>query len=185
MKYLVVACSLFFSFPLFAEEQIALAETRGSFVDKRIHSGDWSIGVFGQSFKEDMGMGSRRSEMNVDVQYFWWDHFSVGIIGKYTHTGSYDLSSLGLKGTYHFYESDRTTFYVSQDVSYNLMDVGGSSENFSALSATTSIGVNYFLTPNVTFGPRLEWAKYFGGDYPTTMKRNEELGVKLGFSVFF
>lgn len=163
----------------------ALAETMSEdFIEKKIKKGDWTVGGYAELFYASQG--GARVRAIVDAQYFLIDNLSLGAVMRLQGGKAFDSSGAGVKGTYHFYETARSTFYVSGEVSYNLVD----SEFFSpsneyATMGTIGLGWNNFITPNVAFGPRIEYTRLLGNNVPNMNNKDYNLSVLLGFSLFF
>lgn len=164
-----------------AQESLDLVST-SSYMDKKIRKGDWSLGGNAR-FTYDENAGARTAA-SLEVEHFWLDGLSAGIRVRYEEVGSVSLRGLGLKSTYHFYESDKMTFFLSGEItSYELQ--GYSPINQPQWMATVGLGMNYFITPNIAFGPRIEWSESLSENRSGAGYARDQLNVLMGFSLFF
>ena len=159
------------------------SDPTSTYLEKSINKGNWNLGGQGSlSYETTTGFNTH---LAANAEYFFKDRFSLGLKSNFIDNGPYTLSGLGLKSTYHFYETDRMSYFIAGDLShYNLN--GPISNDHWAL--TTGIGFNYFITPNIAFGPRLEWSqpiwdKTSSASQSTYSKR--QINIPIGFSLFF
>ena len=173
MKIYIFLLSVFLASPAFAAEE--------DFVEKAIREGNWSLGLSGRlAYDSQTGLNGF---LSTEMQKFFSDRLSFGFIGQGYKDRSIDLYSVGFIGTYYFYEMEKSAFYISQSITYgeariSILDFS-SDEDF--LSATTTLGYNYFLNPYVAVGPRLQYeinpVRSFGDA--------NSLNLGIGLSVFY
>ncbi len=163
----------------------ALAESApDEFIEKKIKRGDWSIG--GSAEIAYASRGGSRITAAAEAQYFVADNVSLGITSRLQGGKAFDISGVGVIGTYHFYETARHTYYVSGAVTYNGLDSEFySSTNQFITLGTIGLGWNYFITPNVAFGPRLEYTRVLGEKNTRFGTNDYQLNMLLGFTLFF
>ena len=161
------------------------------YMEKRIHQGDMSIDAsFNAEYTSEIGLNLRA---DLSYQYFFADKISAGVVYKQTYNSYYNQLSVGPKITYYFYEGDRWAFYASQDLVQNKLKYdGGFLRERTFLSASTSFGADYFLTPNIAIGGQLYFTHKFNKDSEYTdsfsNRKNEQgldIGALLGFKIFF
>lgn len=158
----------------------AVAEEQ-EFVDKAIRQGNWSLGLNGRlAYDSQTGLNGF---LSTEVQKFFSDRLSFGFIGQGYKDRNIGMYSLGVIGTYYFYEMEKSAFYISQSLTYGEANISilsqSAKEDF--LSATTTLGYNYFLNPYVAVGPRLQYeinpARNLGGA--------NSLNLGIGLSIFY
>ncbi|MBY0316975.1 MAG: transporter [Bdellovibrionales bacterium] len=162
-----------------------------NYMEKRIHQGDMSVDAnFNAEYTTELGLTLRA---DLSYQYFFADKLSAGVVYKQTYNDNSHQLAIGPKFTYYFYESDRWAFYASQDLVQNKLKYESSGlRERTYLSASTSFGADYFLTPNVAIGGQLYLTHKFNRDSsysdPQLDQRNEQAldaGALLGFKIFF
>ncbi|MCC6137559.1 MAG: hypothetical protein IT287_02935 [Bdellovibrionaceae bacterium] len=184
MKKFVWMGLMVFTAPAIAIEDTAIGVSN-EFIEKKIHKGDWSVG--GDLALSYTSMTGAQVSTSMDVQKFLWDGVSVGLVGRYVNTRNYDFTAIGGKATYHFLETDKMTFYTSGDITYNRLEhnffPGGSTEY---TAATVAVGINYFLTPHIAIGPKIQFTKNIGvEDSAAAVLPKTETSVLMGFTLFF
>lgn len=181
-KYFYMGLMVFYAPAIVIE---AKAESLSSdYIEKRIHKGDWTVGGnFALSYST---LGGAQVNTSMDLQKFFWDRISLGVVGRYTHTSNYDFQSIGLKGTYHFLETDTMTYFVSGDVTHSYFNSSGVLiDDFQTTEASIAIGMNYFLNSNVAIGPRLEWTENLNPDTSSALVPKSNTSLLMGFTLFF
>lgn len=167
-----------------APAAFADSELADDFLEKKIKKGDWSIG--GSAEFAYASLGGARITAAFDGQYFVADYLSLGVTTRLQGGKLSDASGIGVIGTYHFYESARSTFYVSASVNHTMLNSElYSSSDVSATLGTIGLGWNYFLTPNVAFGPRLEYTRVLGERQTSLGNHDYQFNIMTGFTLFF
>ncbi|MBY0384865.1 hypothetical protein K2X05_06870 [bacterium] len=158
----------------------ALAEEE-TFVNKAIREGNWSLGLSGRmAYDSQTGLNGF---LSTEAQKFFSDRLSFGFIWQGYKDRYIEMYSVGVIGTYYFYEMEKSAFYISQSLAYGEAHVSilDQSSDRDFLSATTTLGYNYFLNPYVAVGPRLQYeinpVRNFGGV--------NSLNLGIGLSVFY
>lgn len=173
MKIFTFILTILIALPSLADEK--------DFFDKAIREGNWSLGLSGRlAYDSPSGL---TGFLSVEMQKFFSDRLSFGFVGQGYKDRSIGLYSLGVIGTYYFYEMEKSAFYISQSLTYGEAHISilsqSAKEDF--LSATTTLGYNYFLNPYVAFGPRVQ--------YEINPMRNlggaNSINVGVGLSVFY
>jgi hypothetical protein len=140
--------------------------------------GTWNLGVNSLlSYNSHPGLGVR---WEGEFQYFVADDLAFGLIGFHEDTTRMKHQSLGVVGTYYFYKLSKSAFYLSQSISWARIDYDAWTGAEKYLNTRTTLGYNYFLNPNVAFGPRVEY-EWDSGEG----RANNTLSLGVGLSVFF
>ncbi len=145
-----------------------------------IQQGRWNLGIneIG-AYNTSDGMSLRTT---LEAQYFLVEGLSLGITGSHEQSSRSNERSLGLIGTYYFAKFENSAFYISQSIMWSEYEVPR--WNFRPdeyIRLRTTLGYNYFLTPNIAIGPRIEydWNKQ------TQYGQRGNLGLGVGISVSF
>ncbi len=157
----------------------AYAEEETIYNEKAIREGNWGFGLSGNiAYDAQRGLNYHLSS---EIQYFFMDGLAAGVVTNFQKDRFFERTSLGLIGTYYFYEMQNSAFYISQSVTWNEIRSDYIAENKSFWSGTTTLGYNYFLNKNIAIGPRIQYdinpAKTWG--------QANSVNVGIGLSVFF
>lgn len=159
-------------------------ELSSEFIEKKIRKGDWTVG--GEAALSYSSVGGTELYTNWDAQYFIADRLSLGMLVQLQGGRDLDASGLGIKATYHFYEGDRTTFYVSGALSHHQYNSEFFTNNSQyATLGTATLGMNYFLNPHVSFGPRLEYRRVLNDNVQSLDLKDFQLNMMMGFTLYF
>lgn len=157
------------------------------FIEKKIKQGNWSV-----AGSAELGYASLSGtwlKTSIDGQYFVADRFSVGIVNRLQGSRYWDSAGLGLKTMYHFLETARSTYYLSGEITHHVFDnknlFGPAPGSDEVTMGTLGIGWNYFITPNVAFGPRLEYTRALGRNNEVFGGQKYQLNIMTGLTVFF
>jgi len=98
------------------------------------------------------------------AEYFVTDRLSLGGTFSLAIPFGTGLSyySIGPSATFYFWKQERLAASFSESVAYaRLSGVGYPPVSTGALISTTKLGVEYFFTPSVSFGPAFQWRHAF------------------------
>jgi hypothetical protein len=180
MKKIIFSLMCVFIIPTIA----AADEMSSEFIEKKIHKGDWTVG--GELALNYSSIGGARAYTNWDAQYFFADRFSAGMLMQLQGGSGFDGSGLGIKATYHFYEGDKTTYYLSAALTHHQYDSEFFTNNSQyATMGGVTIGMNYFLNPHVSFGPRLEYKRVLNDNVQGVDLKDYQINTTMGFTLFF
>lgn len=121
---------------------------------------------------------------NPEAEYFVSERLSLGgmlSIGK--GTGTWSLG-LGPSFTYYFFKDDRWAASTGASVIYSKdswENDGGGEGNVSVWRAKAKVGLDYFFTPSVSFGPRLQYSSSIGSS--KALYRDNDASLVFQFSV--
>jgi hypothetical protein len=175
---------LSFMFLVIAPELASADELSTEFIEKKIRKGDWTVG--GEAAISYSSMGGSRLYTNWDAQYFLADRFSAGLLIQLQGGKAFDSSGLGLLATYHFYEGDKTTYYLSAALTHHQYDSEFFTNNSQyATMGTATLGMNYFLNPHVSFGPRLEYRRVLNDNVQGLDLKDYQINMMMGFTFYF
>jgi hypothetical protein len=173
-------------FTLFFLSQVSQSyANEPEWLEKKIREGNWNINGSG-SLEYDSYSGLT-GFASTSVQYFVWEKFSLGVMASYQHERNGDWFSLGPKGTYYFYETEKKAFFISQAINFTWFQSDSvnsyATNNFQLISAQSSLGFEHFFNPNVSFGPELRYLYYIDNEGLSGMKN--DLSILLNFNLFF
>lgn len=174
MRVLLFIMTISTATTVYAEEE---------WLKKSIQKGNWNLGASGIiQYESQLGT---QIQLVPNLQYFFKDHLSFGLVGDYSYYGSRGYTaSLGLIGTYYFAESERGAYFLSQDIKVGQTEWDRIA-NSQFLSATTTLGYNYFLNEHVAIGPRVRWTTSTGKTEGTPSESRGSLGILFGTSIYF
>jgi len=112
-------------------------------------------------------VGGSLFQINPTVRYFVIDRLALGVTGNFITSAVSTYLNMGPSVVYHFWSNERVSTYVGQDFLYNLNEYNDYSYNSSISTRWTSetkLGMNYFITPVVAFGPRVSYLRNFASD---------------------
>jgi hypothetical protein len=139
----------------------------GSAEAANINKGNFELGGSFSMFEEYMGSGEdlldqvRSWPLNIDAQYFFFDHFSAGLETSWWNYNS--RFAIGPTATYYLPVSDRIApFVMVSPFSYS-WDLNASHYSYGMLSSGR-LGTKFFLTDSVSIGPALEFQHNYEGD---------------------
>lgn len=158
MKLFALALALLVSAPAFALDTTA-----------RIHEGDWELGGSTSIYRSSHFTSF---SLTTNAQLFVMDALSVGLEVSYYTSRSYTSRSLGPVATYYFLVKDKIAPFVSAaPYSWTKATFGP-----SYYTGRGSVGVKYFLTDSVAFGPEAVLYQMWG----TNGRRSHTSGALQG-----
>lgn len=121
-----------------------------------VNEGNWEVGG-----GWDLSRSSGRTSFTVraDGQYFFADQLSAGLDTSYYHSGAYDAYSLGPVVTKYVWADEKLFPYLSM-----LPIALNKSGSYTYASSRARVGVKYFFTDSVAFGPAAEYTHYWESD---------------------
>jgi hypothetical protein len=129
-----------------------------------INQGNMELGgTIGASYSR---IGGAYFETSPTIKYFIIKNLALGITGYWSSSGGTAYADLGPAVTYYFWRGEQWAAYVGEDALYNISQNTMyylSGERRPAWQSRTSLGTNYFITPEVAFGPRLIYTTNFTG----------------------
>jgi hypothetical protein len=137
-----------------------------------VTQGHWKVGgSFGYS---SYGSSDWAASISPSAEYFFIDRLSFGggASGSWASQG-YTSTALAPSLTYYFLVQNQFGYYLNQTVNFSSSNYGGNGQTYFG----TTIGMNYFFTPSVAFGPSVLWT------YGQNM--TSSISVLGQFSVFF
>lgn len=99
-------------------------------------------------------------ELNPTVEYFVADRFSLGGTIGFTISDSHTYYLIGPSATYYFWRDENLTANVGAELRTGAYNWAEGRSGFS--SGRFRLGLNYFLSPEVSIGPLLTLDKGFG-----------------------
>ncbi len=121
-------------------------------------------------------------ELNPTIEYFIVDRLSVGgTIGLALNEAS-NRYLVGPSATYYFWKDDRLTANVGAELRFgqqehDYFDTGRRTD--TSTSGRFRLGLNYFLTPEVSIGPLLTFDKEFENSASPAAFENSTLKVQF------
>ena len=180
MKISSVVASIFFLLSGGSASADEAFDRTSSANNKYITEGHWSVGGGASlSYNTSSGHGLELSGYP-SAQYFIMDHLSVGGEASIAWNSNRSVLGLGPALTYYFAESEKAVWFVSEALFYSRYhydSIGYGDFNTSNLSARTSIGMNYFLTPSVAIGPR--------GAFTWNSRGADTFALLFGIQIYF
>jgi hypothetical protein len=145
----------------------------------KIRQGDVQV-TAGFGSTRSINGGSTNISISGSVQHFLVDTFSLGLSASYSSSLNYDDYSVGPIFSWHFWEDGQWTTHIEEKMTYYSYRYYSSySYSDSYWVSRTSLGLNYFIVPNVSFGPALYYSYDFG------MPRGSYYGLTGSFSIYF
>ena len=114
--------------------------------------GHWKVG--GSFSYSNYGSGQWNASLTPSAEYFFIDRLSFGaaVSGSWASYG-YTSTAISPSLTYYFLVQNQIGYYINQTANFTNSNYGGVGTTFG-----TSVGMNYFFTPSVAFGPSLLWS---------------------------
>ncbi|MBY0384275.1 hypothetical protein K2X05_03875, partial [bacterium] len=108
---------------------------------KNILKDNWQVGGGASYYSDDDSNYS--FSISPSVQYFFWDHISLGPILSYSNSRYGDSFSLGAIGSYYFLEEGPFVWSISQAISYRYSktDVGLYSDTYKDVYGSSSLNL--------------------------------------------
>jgi len=147
-------------------------------LNKMIKKGNWTIaGDASANYNSQSGL---EWSVRPSAEYFVADNFSVGGTFMYLHDKWSSTYGLGVAATYYFAEGENGVWFVRQALMYahSEFDAVAVSQKADDLLSSTTLGYNYFLTPSVAIGPRVNVRT--SQNYPYT-----NFSLLFGIQVYF
>lgn len=123
------------------------------------------------------------------AEYFVSDRLSLGGTFNLSQTFGEGLSywSIGPSATYYFLKQDRWAAYFSQSLTYSRVAGSGPDPlHLGAFVSTSKLGVEYFLTRSVSFGPAFQWRHTFADLADSLRLPSQNTYSLVGqFSIYF
>lgn len=123
-----------------------------------INEGNWELGGSGTVLYSTSGTDKTSLILSPQAQYFFLDKFSVGAETSFFKSGSYNYFLAGPVFTKYFLVKDRVAPYVSLLPLSFMMSKGDSTTHISE----ARLGMKYFITDSVAFGPALSYKRVWG-----------------------
>ena len=98
----------------------------------------------------------------IPMQYFLMDRLALGGTAAISHSRlsssrSYTDAAVGPSATLYFWDSENVATYVDTAVLWRFLD-----NSDDQISLGFGLGLDYFVTPAVAFGPKVTYTHYFG-----------------------
>lgn len=140
-----------------------------------INEGNWEVAGSGSlSYYSYVGSSDNTYlYLSPQAQYFFMDQFSAGINLSYSRLGGSNFLSMSPEFTKYFSVQEKLAPYVS------VAPIGLSSGKSSSpyFFSFVNIGVKYFLTDSVAFGPALQYRRGWGINNYTGSNSVELMGM--------
>jgi len=169
MKTLISALIILASSLSFAntDTTLSMSKAQSPSTLANIKEGNMQIGGgFGWANYKSNSTSNSTFQLNPQMEYFLIDHLSLGGTLSYINqSGDYSFSAYGIgpSASYYFFEQGPIAAYAAQAVSfYKYSDV---EKNFT--NGKTSLGMKYFVVPQVAFGVALSADYGIGSDNST------------------
>lgn len=183
MKKTVVGLSVFlslvFSFLIGFLPRAFAQDVTSSTIEPKVNRGDVMVGgSLGFSYST---YSKLTFELNPTVEYFVADRLSLGGTVGLMFSESYNSYLVGPSATYYFWKEDRLTANVGAEIRFGYFeyDNGAGRVTENATTGRFRIGLNYFLTPEVSLGPVFTLDKAFGSGQSSTAIDNSTLKVQF------
>ena len=120
-------------------------------------------------------------ELNPTIEYFVVDRLSLGGTIGLGYSDAFVSYLLGPSATYYFWKSDRLTSSVGAEIRFGGYEYERDSEPVrqTGTSGRFRMGLNYFITPEVSIGPIFTLDKAFGSGQPSTAIDSSTLKVQF------
>lgn len=145
-----------------------------------IHTGNVSTSssfAFNQVLNSNSTAVSTLS-LSTDVRYFVIDHLAVGGVFTYDHSSnanSNDVVWLGPGATYFFWTDGKLASKLAASYQFGL----GSS--MASGMFTTTLGLDYFITPSVDVGPTVAYRHTVGS---SQIQSNDRIILGVSFGIY-
>ncbi len=112
--------------------------------------------------------------LTVEARYFVIDRLAIGLDSQVTIKTDVDtVASLGPSATYFFWSQEKLATFVTAAFKIGLTDATVKS------IFTGEVGLDYFITPSVAFGPDAFFDAYQGH-----LSNRSDLGLEFNFKIF-
>lgn len=159
--------------PAYAQDSVEVAP-----LPIMINKGNWEIGGEGNYFRSNEKSGLRSLVLSPRAEYFIMNRLSVG--GRLNYIDSNRAATevqLGPGFTWYIMQISRSVVYIDQAILW--VNPSGNQQTYFA--GDTGLGIDFFLSPSVAFGPSIRGLYYFGGDSSVP---EGGVGFRLGLSIF-
>lgn len=135
-----------------------------------------------------LGYGSSSgfsSTLNPRAEYFFSDSLSVGGSAAIYSNSNENIYGLGPSFSYYFSKTAKTAAYAGASIQYNKSTFNDN----DYLRYFATLGMKYFLTSSVAFGPELSYSTY-STTYTDTINSytvqssNTSLDLRFQFSIY-
>ncbi len=164
MKKLSLLCLMFLANFAFADLHYA-----------NISKTNWSISNYiDYSTYSRSGNSYNTFEFSLSPEYFIKDRFSLGSsLELFSGSSNVTTTTIGPSLTYHFWQQEKISVYANAAFLFGLTDASYNS------ILRFKLGMNYFITPAVSFGPSFAF-RYYDSDFYDLSK----LSFAAGFSIY-
>ncbi len=111
--------------------------------------------------------------LNPSAEYFVLNSFSVGGTVQSTISKHSRSFGMGPSLSYYFWQNKKWASYIGAGALYTTVRTENISNQYTAVSqywsANGTLGLNYFLTPSVSFGPVFNYDYTFPDDNPKSV----------------
>lgn len=138
-----------------------------------INQGNVEIGgVATVNHTRSRSLGTTSFQIGANAQYFLVDHISVGAELDYAHASSFNIYSIAPAASFYFAVQDQMAPYVM----VKPLELYDSSSARLNLSSGLRLGVKFFLTDSVAFGPALNYEHTWSTNRTSTIDSFSLLG---------
>lgn len=172
MKIIIGICLLVGSMAFGSANSIDFKMGEPENFQPNLKQGNWEVGgSFALGYSTSSGFVGYLDPRGL---YFFSDRLAAGLSAGLSFTSARSTNSVnGVVGpalSYYFWKQERLATYLSQDI---LFGIGSGALSKSAL------GLNYFFTPSVSFGPSIQYQQFIGPE-----SGNGFLQIRGNFSIF-
>jgi len=122
--------------------------------------------------------GYNMTNINANYQWFVADLFSVGPSLSYSYS---DITAIGIgpAATWYFLTEKKLGAYLAEELTFRSFNTSPAASYFNSI---TGLGFDYFLTPNVGFGPMVSYNRGFAGSNISLSSGYWDF--RVGFSIY-
>jgi hypothetical protein len=144
-------------------------------VNKNILAGNLNVGGY-VDFSSTSGFRDDATtfETSVQAKYFLLNRLALGLAGSTTKvSGQEAIAYLGPIAAYHFFTTEHASTWAQMGFRFGLTDRAWDNR------LTASVGMDYFITPSVAFGPSVYFNRFNSGS-----RSARSVGLELNFGIY-